>query len=74
MTFSVVNHFFLNHKTDVRDNVDMGRVGGGVGVSVRIGVLSSVLGIFRNMPYHNTGTTRGPHQIPPFLYFILDNN
>ena len=52
----------------------MGRVGGGVGVSVRIGVLSSVLGIFRNMPYHNTGTTRGPHQIPRFLYFILDNN
>ena len=31
-------------------------------------------GIFRNIPSHNTGTTPEPHQIPRFLYFILDNN
>ena len=32
------------------------------------------MGIFRNIPSRNTGTTRGPHQIPRFLYFIPDNN
>ena len=36
---------------------------GGIGV----GVGRSVLGIFRNTPSHNTGTTREPHQIPRYL-------
>ena len=45
-----------------------------VRVRVRIRVLSIVLDTFQNIPCHNTGTTRGPHQIPRFLYFILDNN
>ena len=78
MAFSVVDQLFPKKRKErfFPDKVDMGRGGGvvGVRVRVRIGVLSSVLGIFRNVPSHNTGTTRGPHQIPRFLYFILDNN
>ena len=41
---------------------------------VRVSVSSIVSGIFRNIPSHNTGTTRGPHQFPPFLPFTLDKN
>ena len=45
-----------------------------VRIRLRDSVFSSVLGVFRNVPSRNTGTTRAPHQIPRFLYFILDNN
>ena len=58
--------FFEETKRPIFCKVDTGRV--------KICVLGSVLGIFRSIPSHNTGTTPGPHQIPRFLYFILDNN
>ena len=32
------------------------------------------MSIFFQCPSHNTGTTRKPHQVSRFLYFILDNN
>ena len=53
--------------------IGRGRVGVRVRVKVRVSVQSSLLDIFFN-PSHNTGTTRGPHQNPWFLYFILDKN
>ena len=37
-------------------------------VSYRVWAFSEIFLLF------NTGTTRGPHQMPRFLYFILDNN
>ena len=61
---------FFSRKKDCfffPDTVDMGR--GGVGVRVRVSVYSNVLGLFRNIPSQNTGTTRGPHQIPQLPYF-----
>ena len=34
---------------------------------------NSVLGILRNMLCNNTRATRGPYQVPRFLYSILEN-
>ena len=50
----------------------MGR--GWVRGRVRVSVYDSsiVSGIFRGISIHNLGTTRGPHQIARFLYFILE--
>ena len=45
--------------------VDMGRGEVWVGIRVRVS---------RNIPSHNTGTTRGPHEISCFLYSILGND
>ena len=48
-----------------------------VGVGVRVGVrisVGSIFGIFRNIPSHNTGTTRGPHRTARVAYLILDKN
>ena len=54
------------------------RSGLGLGLGLWLELVSKVM--FRAffeiyiIPSHNTGTTRGPHQIPRFLYFILDSN
>ena len=71
MTFSVMDQFLqTKQKTPdfSRTKLTMSRG------RVRVGVECSVLDIFRSILSHNTGTTRGPHQMPPFLYLILDNN
>ena len=56
------------------DKVHTGR--GGVGVIVRVRIVLKVVfwAVFEISRLINTGTTRGPHHIPRFLYFILDNN
>ena len=45
-------------------------------IGLRLELVSKVVfrGIFRTITSHNIGTTGGPHQIPRFLYCILDNN
>ena len=67
-------------KTKVFDffpgSVDMGRVGVRVrviGLGLEL-VSRAVFWAFFEISLVNTGTTRAPHQIPRFLYFILDNN
>ena len=70
----MVHQFSSEKRTIFQDKVkvDMGRVGVGLGLEF---VSTAVFwGIFRNIPSRNTGTTRGPHQIPRFLYFVLDTN
>ena len=68
---SVVGHFFLEKKTPYFSETKFVRVG--AGSELRLVSKSSVLGIFRNVPCHDTGTARGTHQILRFLYLILDN-
>ena len=51
-------------------------VGAGSGLGFGLELVSKAVfwAFSQNIPSYNTGTTRGPHQIPRFLYFILDNN
>ena len=52
-------------------------VGSGLGFGLGLGlelVSRAVFWAFFEISLVNTGTTRAPHQIPRFLYFILDNN
>ena len=51
----------------------MRRCGSGIGLEL-VYKVRGVLGIFRYVSSHDTGTTRGTHHIPRFLYFILDDN
>ena len=48
------------------DKASSGRARAGVGVSVRVrlGGSGGVLGVLNDISSHNTGTTRGPHDIP----------
>ena len=77
MTFNVVDHLCEKKTPDFLETklIWEGRVGVGIAVGARV-IGSEVVfwGIFRNVPSHNTGTTRGPQQFPRFSYFILDNN
>ena len=65
VTFSVVDHFFPKQENAwfFPDEVDMGRAGSGLGLGLGLGlelVSKAVFRafIFRNIPSHNTGTTR----------------
>ena len=75
MTFSVVDHSPPPQK-NTPDFVETKLIWVGAGSRLRLELVSKVefWGIFFNIPSRTTGTTREPHQIPRFLYFILDDN